>query len=317
VRRRLGAVALRRARARSHLPGIAGDPAARADLFAFQPLADCAVSNPVDLGITTPLRILRGPGVSDADVRALLGGLARYYSQYGVGFSTAFDIIDLPLREAVIVDGELLTARVRSETGVDIEATDSASLPADEQDRVLQSLGGALMHNMRELLRVYATPRRPEINVVLLPEMVTGTAPPALQAFSGLLGLGVSPELFAAVPPDDPARMLYQWLAVPEQFTPTAVLGVRPVTAYQLEPDIVVAHEVGHAYGLPHVTESGNLLRPGEFDCQQSLSAAQLARVQAAGAVADGVSADASLTDHAADFVSAVRSVLVDASAGQ
>jgi hypothetical protein len=260
-------------------PGAAGDPAAFADLFAFQPLPNCAVANPADLGVTTPLRIFRGPGVSHADVRAFLSGLQRYYSQYGVRFSTAFDVITVPLHEALILDRDLLSMRVRNETGFDIDADDSASLPPAEQDRVVHALGSAIMHNVRELLRVYATPRRAELNVVLLPEMVTGTPARELQTFAGLLGLGVSPELLAEVPIDDPARMLYEWLDLPGGFTPTAVVGVRPVNEFLLQPDIAIAHEVGHAYGLPHAAEAGNLLHPGEIDCQQSLSTAQLERI--------------------------------------
>jgi hypothetical protein len=127
---------------------------------------------------------------------------------------------------------------------------------------------------------VYATPRRSEINVVLLPEMVSGDPPPELEGFAGLLGLGVSSEMLAHVPADDPAHLLYEWLALPEAFTPTVILGVRPVNAFLLDPDIAIAHEIGHAYGLPHVAEPGNLLHPGEITCQQSLSPAQLEHIQ-------------------------------------
>ena len=88
---------------------------------------------------------------------------------------------------------------------------------------------------------------------------------------------------------------------------------------FLLEPDIAIAHELGHAYGLPHVTESWDLLHPGEIDCQQSLSTEQLERIQAATAtLAYEVPPEAlSLTDRAAEFVSAVRDLVVDASAGQ
>jgi hypothetical protein len=151
-----------------------------------------------------------------------------------------------------------------------------------------------------------------DINVFLLPEMVTGNPPPELQLFAGLLGLGVSPELLAQVPADDPARMLYEWLAVPGAFTPTVIVGVRPVNEFLVDPDIAIAHELGHAYGLPHVTEAGNLLHPGEIACQQSLSSAQLERIQATtAALASEVDLESlSLTERAGDFVSAVRSLL-------
>jgi hypothetical protein len=166
------------------------------------------------------------------------------------------------------------------------------------------------MHNLRELTRVYGVPRRPEINVVLLPEMVTDKLDPSLQEFQGLLGVGVSPELLAATSPDDPAIQLYDWLGATGDFSPLAVVGVGPVNRALPEPDIPMAHELAHTYGLPHVQDAGNLLHQGSFECTLSLTDPQLERIRSALAGAAGRGpgiAALSLTNRAGDFVQAIR----------
>jgi hypothetical protein len=292
-------------------PGSPGDPASRTHLFEFQAQPGCAVSNPTDLGGRTLLRIFRGPGVSDADVVEFFGGLQRYYSQYGVSFATAYEVIAVPTRRALILDMPLLSTRVEDETGVDINDTELDTLTPEQNDQVVASLGSAIMHNLRELLRVYAVPRRSEINVVLLPRMLQKPVPAGFEGLAGLMGLGVSPELLAALPADDPSRQLYDWLGAAGEFSPTAIVGVEPIRQVLSAPDVAMAHELGHAYGLAHVNEAGNLLQQGLTSCQVSLEASQLGQIQrvtSALTQAQGIESR-SLTDRAADFVRAVRNL--------
>jgi hypothetical protein len=294
-------------------PGTPGSPDAHADLFTFDPLTGCAVSNPTNLGTRTPLRIFRGPGVSRDDLRDFLGGLQRYYAQYGVTFSSAYDVIDVPFGQAMILDLETLGRRVKAQTGVDINASSPSSLPFEKMEEVERAVGIAIMHNIREILRVYAMPRRAEINVVILGDMVTDNLPKDLESFKGILGLGLSPELLVQISNGDPAYQLYDWLGLGEEFTPTTFLGVGPVAKYLAQPDIAIAHEIGHAYGLAHVTQTGNLLHQGEVTCTLSLDVTQLERVRQAtsafGHEAGGIESY-SLTSRAGEFVLAIESLL-------
>jgi len=293
-------------------PGVAGDPTTHANLFQFQAVPGCTPATTTDLATTTALRIFRGPGVSDATLASYLGGLQRYYSQYGVTFTTAFDVITVPINETMIFDLNLLVARVKSTTGIDLNRTDPDTLPAADQDRVLAALGEAIMHNVREFLRVYSKPRLADINVVVLPDMVSKNLDPSLMQYSGILGMGVSPELLAMFQPSDPASMLYDWLDVHEDFTPTAFVGVRPVDQYLSYPDVAIAHEVGHAYGLAHVDTSGNPLHQGEIDCQLGLDTSQLDRIRiAAAALSDTVDLESlSLTSRGGALVADLRRLM-------
>jgi hypothetical protein len=289
-------------------PGTPGDAAQHASLFEFTPLADCEVSNPADLGIGTELRIFRGPGVTEGDLRAFFSGLQRYYSQYGVTMSTRYDVIDVPFTEAMILDMNALAARVEAETGLDL----NGSLTTEEEALVTASIGRGVLHNVRELIRVYATPRREFTDVILLAEMVTKELPPELAKFRGLAGLGLSPELLGRVPVDDPAAQLYDWLGVSDDFTPLAVVGVGPVKTHLENPDIVMAHEIGHTYGLVHTVDVGNLLHQGETDCWLELNSSQLEEIRlATGAIAHTGGVEAlSLTTRAGEFVTAVKELL-------
>jgi hypothetical protein len=286
-------------------PGTPGDAASYARLFEFQPLPGCDVGNARDLNGATELRLFRGSGVTDSNVREFASGLQRYYSQYGVVMSTRYTTLPVPLDRALILDVQALTARVKSETGLDIDA----ELTLEEQERATASVGEAILWNVKELIRVYGEPRRDVVNVVVLPGMV-GDVPEEFASFRNLAGLGFSPELLATVPADDPAHQLYEWLNVSEDFTPVAILGMDVVHQFFSAPDVAIAHEVGHAYGLTHVPGEGtNLMNPAVGACSLPLDEGQLEKVAAATrAIALGMDAEAaSLTDRAGEFVTALH----------
>jgi hypothetical protein len=144
--------------------------------------------------------------------------------------------------------------------------------------------------------------------VVLFDRTVGDDVSKDLEAFKTFLGFGFSPELLSSFPADDPGARLYGYLGVEGEFTPSIFLGVQPVNTYLEVPDVAIAHEIGHAYGLLHVPTSGNLLNQGDIDCDLELDDTQLGRVkQAAGGVAHGLGIESfSLTSRAAEFVSVV-----------
>jgi hypothetical protein len=257
-------------------PGTRGDRAPYETLFQYGPrTADCNVRSPLDLALEVELRIFRGRGLQRNDVPEFVGALARYYAQYGIAFFTRYDVIDVPLEFALIVDRDPLAEHVLAGTGVDIRSTDASLLSDEKKEQVLSAFGRAVFHNVRELLRVYAAPRRNVINLVLLSEMLSAERD-ELPELANLAGFGISWELLAMFPADDPSATLYEWLDVESDFTPTAIIGIMPTQRYLTTPDVLIAHETAHAFGLPHLIQSGNLMHPAEFLCSSELSNVQL-----------------------------------------
>lgn len=289
-------------------PGVPGDEAEFAGLFAYTPLSGCTPAVSRRLEARTELRVFRGRGVSDADVRWFLGGLQRYFDHYGVRMFTRHRAIDVPLTHALTFDVDAIEAWVRRNT--DVDPSREPRTPAEEE-RLLQAVGQAILYNTRAFVRAYGQPRRDVVNVLLLPDMVGGRVDPQLGPLAqALVGLGLSPELLAAVASDDPARLFYQWLGTGE-FTPVAIVGVGRVRRVLREPDIVIAHEVGHAYGLVHRDETDNLMNQGTLDCRLSLNAAQLDRVeQATRRVAHAPAPSTGTDARAAEIVRQVRAAL-------
>jgi hypothetical protein len=264
-------------------PGEPADPEAFDGLFRTESSSPpCRVENATDLQASMELRVFHGSETKPEDLEEFLGALQRYYAQYGVAFFVRHQPIGLPFQSAIAFDRKALTARVRDETGIDLD-DESSTLSAEQRAAALLSLGRAFLHNVRELLRVYAVPRRGGVfNVVLLPRMLDEPTP-ELGALETMAGLGLSPEMLVDVAADDPSADLYEWLDVRHgDFTPTAIVGIEPTRQYLAAPDVLISHEVAHAYGLNHVWLMGNLMHPSEFDCRASLADDQLHHIAGA-----------------------------------
>lgn len=109
------------------------------------------------------------------------------------------------------------------------------------------------------------------VQVVMVPTLALPQSP-AAQWFDPLLGLTVSPAQRDGWT-EDPAQAVLDALDLPEVFVPTVFLGLDPLASLPQErARFVLAHELGHATGLSHVSAYGNLMGPGLPRCPPSLT---------------------------------------------
>ena len=157
----------------------------------------------------------------------------------------------------------------------------AAGLPLDGGDAAQAEAARSLlvsyaMERLRLQLDRYAKPARPHRAVVIvLPEIgAPGSMAEAL--FERLRGLTFSPALRAAAPPEQQA--LYDRLGLSDAFTPVVFVGTEPIRELGLDAvDVTLAHEIGHALGLPHVDDPENLMTDRIHRCVPSIDAAQAA----------------------------------------
>ena len=112
------------------------------------------------------------------------------------------------------------------------------------------------------------------VRLVVLPRLASEGSP-AARWFDPLLGLTVSPhhQRRRRTVGDDPGGVVLSALGLPEAFTPTVWLSMEALDALPQERSrFVLAHELGHAMGLSHVTERGRLMGPGFPRCAPTLS---------------------------------------------
>ena len=296
-------------------PGTAGDPAAYARLYAYTPHPNCVPDVPRQLDRRTEVRLFYGNGVDPDEIPRYAGGLQRYYDFYGVKMFTRYDPIAVPLDHAIVLNDAAIMAWMRDVAGVDPICLLSpyAGLPCE------QAYGAAMFYNVKEFFHAYAEPPLNVINVVLL-KRVAALEPDedAAELAWGIAGLGLSEELINSVAGSDLGTSLGDILDE-TNFAPTIFLGVNLVDFVLPEPDIVIAHEFGHAYGLEHLTassESGNLMYPTANQCNQSLNLSQLSAIEQAAArygnsllaTHDDPLAFLSFEDRAAEILDIVRS---------
>ena len=265
----------------SSFPGTAGDPTAYAGLYAYTPNPKCVPDVPQKLDRKTEVRLFYGNGVDPNEIPRYTGGLQRYYDFYGVKMFTRYDPIAVPLDHAVVLNGDVIGKWMRDVAGVD----PACMLSTYPTVACLQAEGAALFYNVKQFLRAYAEPDRTVVNLVLL-KRVASLDPDAADDPTNwmIAGLGLSQELINSGGASDTNLSLADALDETD-FSPTVFIAVNLTDFILKEPDIVVAHEFGHAYGLSHVEKSypgyyTNLMQPTASDCDLSLDSSQLATIE-------------------------------------
>jgi hypothetical protein len=219
-------------------------------------LPDCEGAMRSGLGVSVDVEVLYSSSLAVDDVVRLTRSAASYYAEYRLSFR---------LHEApqALELGPLI-AGSRSEVEralVDAGLPIAGELNADQTALMDAVVARILLAPLREFIHERALPRRPLVSLVVLQRL----AAPSLYE-EGLLsttidGLGLSPEFVSRLRDSGEATDLSDALELPAEFTPTLFLDVEALGRFE-HPDNVVAHELGHALGLLHDDEPGNLMNP-------------------------------------------------------
>jgi hypothetical protein len=264
-----------------NFPGTPGDPISYQKLFTYTPDSSCAPAVPRVLDRRTELRIFRGNGITTDEVVRFVGGLKRYYDHYGVTMFTRHDVISVPIDHAIVLNEQAIMDWMRANTSVDPSCASSAYTTTACD----QAMGAAMFYNVKQFFHAYAEPEQNVINIVLLKRVASlDPSPDAADLAWGIAGLGLSQSLLNSASGSDLGTSLADVLNE-SSFSPTVFIGVNLTDFVLPEPDIVIAHEVGHAYGLEHlnpiVAEHGdNLMNPSATECDLPLNLTQLSTIE-------------------------------------
>jgi hypothetical protein len=160
--------------------------------------------------------------------------------------------------------------------------------PTAEQEAEVNRLVGEIMfREVRQFVQAESNPPKQRVNVIVLGHI---SAPDIQSQLKGVIGgLGISPRLLRDIAEGDANKNLFEILALPDDFTPTLLLGHDDIELLAKNVDGIVAHEMGHALGLQHTTEPGNLMTQGQATqaCKPGLTNDQIAQLREAATVVD------------------------------
>jgi hypothetical protein len=223
-----------------------------------------------------------GIGIGDDDVTQEGRWLRRFYEPYELTFFTREPSKTCGFEFALNgtnADFAEVARRVGIQQGVE---------PTAEQEAEANRLVGEIMfREVRTFVQAESNPPKQRVNVVVLAHI---SAPDIASQLNGVIGgLGISPRLLRDIAEGDANKNLFEILALPEDFTPTLLLGHDDIERLAKNVDGIVAHEMGHALGLQHTMEPGNLMTQGQATnaCRPGLTNEQITQLREAADTVD------------------------------
>jgi len=237
------------------------------------PVADCdgtPATTPINGSLE--LHLFRDSGVSEGQAIDETQGLQRYYEVYALDFYSALD--PLPTHIPHLMEGnqqEFTTALV--EAGVPI----GGDLTPEQEKRAEEAVARVMFKPLRRFMDNHGAVGK-GVNVTITRVIVAQELVDLFGAeWGSVAGLGISPTLLAAEEQDDPNIEMTKLLGLSESFKPSLFVGHQVLLEYSPDYiDYIIAHEMGHALGLQHVYNTGNLMKQGGYDCRPYLEEWQL-----------------------------------------
>lgn len=224
------------------------------------------------------LSLFRGIRISDGDAAVHTNGLQHYFAPHELWMNTDGIAATDPIRYAMAGTAGQFDAAL-NDAGIAATA-DPDALTAEEEQAVFEAISSVMFAPTREFLAAYAQPMQSKVNVVVIDQILSPSLVEILELEGTVVGLGLSAALLERVnetAEDSDVGSLNTMLDIEGDFTPTLFVSHTDIARLTADFDMVIAHEMGHALGLPHVEDVGNLMEQGGDDsCRRWLSQEQI-----------------------------------------